>query len=128
MRTAYTDEGYASFQEETLGALEDMDPLAVVLADGDNQIRVVASAADAERSIGVIRERYDGNSPDIQVALFNKEGSFRGLAGGTIPKGSLVGLTATGSFEVAASAAVSKGIYIGNEEAVTGDVIEILTK
>jgi len=125
--TTYQDEGYASFQEETLGVLGNEQFFAVCLAAGANQIKIPTTEAEAENSIGVIFQRYDENSPDIQVALFNKEGSLKGRAAAVLPKGSLVKPGAGGTFVLAASKAEAFGRYIGDSASAVGDVIEILT-
>ncbi len=127
MRTPYNDAGYASYNEETLGALVGKEGYAVCLGADKGTIKLPTSAAEAAKSIGVIQNRFDENNTEITVSLFSKQGSFRGVASVAIAKGDPVAPVSGGKFGVSTEAAKA-GRYIGQDTTADNDVIEILTK
>lgn len=125
MKTLYQDEGYESYNEETLGDLSDKEGFAVLLGAADDTITLPTDAATAAACIGVVAGRYNDNNKEIQVALFNKEGSFRGVAGGVIAKGALVAVGTDARFVTTADRSLAVGRYTGNSATVAGDIIKI---
>lgn len=127
MKTSYLDSGYASFREEALGDLLGKEGYAVCLGAGEDTVKLPTTAAEAAQCIGVIGERYNDTNGEIQVALFNKEGSFRGVAGGIITKGAPVAVAVGGKMETSTEA-LKAGRYVGQSDTADNDIIEILTK
>lgn len=120
----YQDSHLRTFNEATVGALDDKEGYAVALDTAENTVKLATSADDA---IGVIRGKLqDGASGDGTVSVAAIGPSDKVVAGGVIAKGARVKAASGGKVVTAASTDRSIGIKLTQGSSADGDVIEII--
>ena len=122
----YNDTAYNTFNEATVGALDNKEGYAVALDTAENTVKLATGADD---SIGFIKQKLqNGTLSDgaVNVRMLGKGGTVKAVAGGVIPKGARVKSAAGGKVVAAAGGDRSIGIKLTHGSSADGDVIEIL--
>jgi hypothetical protein len=126
MKTTITENGYVSFNEETLGDLIDKEGYAVCLGATPGTIKLPTTAAEAKAAIGVVHERHRPDDPEVSVRLFGAQGSMRARFGGGVAANAPVKVAVGGKFVTATSGNLAVGLSLLGEASANDSLGEVL--